>query len=393
MKISNDLIFLDNNEDVIIYNYFTNRSVMVDKDTAFYIKSNIGMAVKDILLKENTIKILDRNGILINDEIEYLNKKFRIENKKMKINSVYFHVTQRCNLNCIYCYNKENLNNKDELSEKQIEVILNKLFNFGVKTINFTGGEALIRDDILEIIKKAKRLKFKICLLSNGTLLNKKLEVLDYIDECIISMDDIEIERNCVTRKGMDKYNVLQMLQNLSVEHKEKISVRSVIMRGMENSIERNKSYFEKLGINYMVSLCLPNNKDEIKNIPEFTDDFVNGSRNFMCGAGKTIIAIDANGDIYPCQTFIRTKYKLGNILESNWYEEFEKNVQKEKIYNTNILKKEKCKVCEYKFLCLGGCPNLSYRVYGDINHSNDFMCELYKKNARKFLLSLFEGK
>ena len=53
----------------------------------------------------------------------------------------------------------------------------------------------------------------------------------------------------------------------------------------------------------------------------------------------------------------------------------------------------ERCKKCKYKYICLGGCPNLAYRVYNDVNHSNDFMCKIYKENAKKFLLSLFEGK
>ncbi len=54
---------------------------------------------------------------------------------------------------------------------------------------------------------------------------------------------------------------------------------------------------------------------------------------------------------------------------------------------------KKDVKKCKYKYICLGGCPNLAYRVYNDVNHSNDFMCKIYKENAKKFLLSLFEGK
>lgn len=137
----------------------------------------------------------------------------------------------------------------------------------------------------------------------------------------------------------------------------------------------------------------MPNNKDEVKNMPRLDNNLIDGNKPSMCGAGKRIIAIDSNGDIYPCQTFVRTIYKFGNILDDNWYEEFLCNIMDKKNSFKSIMHKERCKKCKYKYICLGGCPNLAYRVYNDVNHSNDFMCKIYKENAKKFLLSLFEGK
>lgn len=395
MNISRHLLFIENDskDRDIIYNFFTNRVVMVNKRIGDHIKRNIGKKIQVDLIENSNLEILIRNGIIIDDESEYLKKKFVIKYNQKGINVVYLHVTQRCNLNCIYCYNRENLNRKDRLSTEEIKYILRELKSIGVKVINLTGGEALLRDDILELLKEAKSLEFKVALLTNGTLIDEKKEIFNYIDSCIISIDDIDIKTNGTTRKGSDKYNVIKMLCDLPAEYKEKVTVRSVIMRGKEESAERNRKYFEEKGIKYKVNLCLPNNKDEIENMPEVTSDFIDGNKNPMCGAGKTIIAIDSNGDIYPCQTFVGSKYLLGNILGKDWYIQYQENTKHDELINLKLDEKSQCYKCKYKFLCLGGCPNLAYRVYGNIKYTNDFMCDLYKKNIDKYLISMFERK
>lgn len=66
-------------------------------------------------------------------------KEYKIKDINVNINTVYFHVTQRCNLNCTYCYNKKNLNLSKELDTKNIIKILNKLKKINVEVVNFTG--------------------------------------------------------------------------------------------------------------------------------------------------------------------------------------------------------------------------------------------------------------
>ncbi|WP_317412730.1 radical SAM/SPASM domain-containing protein [Clostridium baratii] len=393
MYISKDLLFIENKNRIIIYNYYSNKVVMVGNKTAYYIKNNIGKEVNNIKINEDNISILKKNGILIECKDKYSEKKFEIKIDSYKIETVYFHITQRCNLQCTYCYNKKNLNKREELSTENIFLILEKLYNIGVKTINITGGEALLRNDILDILKKAKEFGFQICLLTNGTLLNKKIEVFKYINNCIVSLDSINESENEITRKGSEKYKILESIKSLPKECKSKVKVRSVIVRGKENTIQENRKFFSDLGVEYIANMCLPNNKEELKNVPEFVPEFISGEKGSMCGAGKKIIAIDSNGDIYPCQSFINKEYFLGNILDYTWYELYQEYIKNCNLLKLSLDKKMKCKECEYKFLCLGGCPNIAYRTYGDIMKENEFLCELYKENARRYLISLFEGK
>ena len=104
-----------------------------------------------------------------------------IDNFGRKINYLRFSITDRCDLRCKYCMPTKNdkFFKKNILSSRyQIKKILSFIYKTGIKKVRITGGEPLIRKDILEIInffKKSKKLKLldEIFLTTNGTQLKK----------------------------------------------------------------------------------------------------------------------------------------------------------------------------------------------------------------------------
>lgn len=80
-------------------------------------------------------------------------------------------LTYRCQCQCVHCsassYRK---NLPDELTYPEIKILLNQIGKLGVPRINFSGGEALLREDIFEIIECASK-EFITVLESNGQLL------------------------------------------------------------------------------------------------------------------------------------------------------------------------------------------------------------------------------
>jgi MoaA/NifB/PqqE/SkfB family radical SAM enzyme len=80
------------------------------------------------------------------------------------------------------------------LTTQEIEGILSQLKEIGIKIIGFTGGECLLRDDIGELIEKAKKILGAIVYIdTNGILLEKKAEILleKDVDFINISLDGI----------------------------------------------------------------------------------------------------------------------------------------------------------------------------------------------------------
>lgn len=99
------------------------------------------------------------------------------------IQSISFQLTQNCNLSCEYCYqqfNKTQDNNK-ELDYKNLKDALGILLSKSKKRIkiNFTGGEPLLKFDLIRrIVKDIRGIKDKeihLKLTTNGTLLNQKI--------------------------------------------------------------------------------------------------------------------------------------------------------------------------------------------------------------------------
>jgi cyclic pyranopterin phosphate synthase len=91
------------------------------------------------------------------------------------ITNIRISVTQRCNLNCFYCHSeghvKTNENKEVEMTPAEIAKIVETASNMGIRKLKITGGEPLLRKDILEIISGVKPYMDDISLTTNGVLL------------------------------------------------------------------------------------------------------------------------------------------------------------------------------------------------------------------------------
>ncbi|MFW9867818.1 MAG: radical SAM protein, partial [Candidatus Thorarchaeota archaeon] len=81
---------------------------------------------------------------------------------------VFWSVTQRCNLNCTHCYVDQDQN---ELSYEASCSIIDQLSEAKNFILIFFGGEALLREDIFDLMKYASKKKIRVGLASNGTLI------------------------------------------------------------------------------------------------------------------------------------------------------------------------------------------------------------------------------
>jgi MoaA/NifB/PqqE/SkfB family radical SAM enzyme len=87
-----------------------------------------------------------------------------------------------CNNNCLFCVqaHKKKYGNR---TTKEIKTFLNNAKKNNCQGVVFTGGEVTIRDDLFEIVKYAKKLKFKrIQLQTNGRMLCIKSYCKDLIN-------------------------------------------------------------------------------------------------------------------------------------------------------------------------------------------------------------------
>jgi len=84
-------------------------------------------------------------------------------------------ITNRCNLNCIFCYTNSNTLNYRELKTNQWKQIISKLADIPIFQLYIGGGEPFIRPDCVELLNFAHELNLIITTSTNGSYLSEKI--------------------------------------------------------------------------------------------------------------------------------------------------------------------------------------------------------------------------
>lgn len=316
------------------------------------------------------------------------------KSEKTKLSSAYVHVTDNCNLHCKGCYSYINeRNSKNDLPLSSFQHIMDELAGLNAKAIVISGGEPFFRKDLDEICKYAKSKGFKVDVISNGTMpLNVYEKVIPYIDVLNISVDGYDEITSFIRDKGIMP-TVLATIEEL----KDKIALHMIVTLHKRNAAYMAE-YLElsrKLGIGFNFSLLTasvdnPEFKDYILGPEEFKKMQVYlKSANIqvadtalesiglhcrkVCGAGKKLISVGADGTIYPCHMLHISELALGNIMETPLSDLL--NSDKNPFRNLSVDDVEGCKDCEYKYFCGGGCRARSFLSTQSIYQKCD-LCE-----------------
>ncbi|MDH3691010.1 MAG: heme d1 biosynthesis radical SAM protein NirJ, partial [Gammaproteobacteria bacterium] len=87
---------------------------------------------------------------------------------------VIWNLIRRCNLTCKHCYSISAPKDfPGELSTEEVFSVMNDLKSFGVPVLILSGGEPLLRPDIIEVSKRAKSMGFYVGLSTNGTMIDE----------------------------------------------------------------------------------------------------------------------------------------------------------------------------------------------------------------------------
>ncbi|MDL2261154.1 12,18-didecarboxysiroheme deacetylase [Methanimicrococcus sp. OttesenSCG-928-J09] len=90
---------------------------------------------------------------------------------------VVWNMTKRCNLGCVHCYAQAvnpNVEDKTELTTEEGKALIDDLAEYGSPVILFSGGEPLLREDLVELAQYAKDKGMRAVISTNGTLITKE---------------------------------------------------------------------------------------------------------------------------------------------------------------------------------------------------------------------------
>lgn len=364
----------------------------------------------------------DKPNYKIDDNLE-----FYIDRSDEEINYFILNLTNKCNLDCSYCFEK----NKDNYDMNPM--VLDKFINFVIKrelkeiSIRLFGGEPLLNLSLLEdtliklntnLVKKGIKINYNI--FTNGTLINER--ALDLITKynimLFVSLDGCK-DMHDNSRKdkyGQPTYDII--IKNIKKVQKrlgQNIMIRTILNPNLEYSLIDIMDSFVKQGL-YIGSIEFPwvdkedkyslndlkNNMmiDSIRNYGiEYIKRVKEGDYSLIglapfskiivrlinkdfkpivrsCCAGVGAIAVATNGNIYPCHSFVGNKeFLMGNlddgITNNELYNKFN-DCTSEKI--------EECNKCAINYFCNRRCPADSFFYNKRIDMPNKYKCALEKE-------------
>jgi AdoMet-dependent heme synthase len=352
--------------------------------------------------------------------------------KKRPLYILPWRCTFACNFNCVHCTSAEKPIAQNEISTEEAKRIVDQAYEFGSSFFGITGGEALLRKDLFEVIAYARKVGMGASIITDGRLLDNKAyeKIIRNEVKVSISIDGGETTNDLVRGKGayaaavksIEKLSCEKLLNCLvytmanvndsvtNVNEKdfidvldlaEKYGARWVIYHGMipyskeEVSLkacpspQQNEWAWNKLfdlGSKYKgkpaINVYYPSYARVAKQ--RGIADWDNWFNNFFLGRcffGK-FMSIAENGDAIPCS--YNDVYRFGNVktqsVKSIW-NEMQSNEFFVNIRDKNNLK-GKCGVCEYKDIC-GGCRTSALFFTGDILGS-DPQCAYIPKILRE---------
>jgi cyclic pyranopterin phosphate synthase len=151
-------------------------------------------------------------------------------------------VTDRCDFRCVYCMAEDMtfLPKKDVLSFEEIEAIATAFIDRGVTRIRLTGGEPLVRRDIMDLVatlgRRMGRGLDELTITTNGSQLRKHAEGLAAagMKRINVSLDTLDAERfAAITRRGRiaDVFDGIDAAREAGIA----VKINMVAMRGVND--------------------------------------------------------------------------------------------------------------------------------------------------------------
>ncbi len=307
------------------------------------------------------------------------------KDEQIKLRYLLFKLTNYCNSNCVYCSHAIDRTVYEKKSFVPYNIVMRTIEDaaqMGVHAISISGGEPLLRDDIVEIIKKVVDCKMIPVLLTNGLLLEHFWDELGdaglrYIVISVDSVDQVVYEKQRgvsfdlvmsgieAAQKLREKYeyaeihvsavltndNYSDFMKLVNFMQKKEIKVQVIPYHKREHDAD-NLSIADEDQINKLVSNLIEIKKknktiaNSIGFLEHIPDYFINGNtlpNDYICKVGYTNLCIDAFMNVKPCWSYMFEP--VGNLGKNNlseiWHSDKLKN------YRERMLRCE-CEGCWY---------------------------------------------
>ncbi len=239
-----------------------------------------------------------------------MDKERLIDDYGREIRSLRFSLTRRCNLNCIYCHSEGEKREESVTGEISAEVVVEiarvASVYFDIRKIKFSGGEPLMRDDLVEIVQGMRDFEDDISATTNGVLLSKyAAELADAgLDRVNVSLDSLKEERyDFITSSRNNLPKVIEGIYSAIDARLTPLKLNMVLLKGInEDEIVSMVDFVRecnKRGGGEMAILQL------IELIPSFNHKPLQGSRD---RGAESHTMLNYKADFYELEDELKSK-------------------------------------------------------------------------------------
>jgi MoaA/NifB/PqqE/SkfB family radical SAM enzyme len=250
--------------------------------------------------------------------------------------SASLELTYRCNWRCVFCYNPRH-HDRRRLSGAEWLAVLDDLRALGTLYVALTGGEPLTHPDFLAIARATRGRAFALRILTNGAL------VTDALAAEIATLRPLAVELSVhgATAETHDRatatpgsFDAMRRGLDRLLSRQVAVVLKTPLTHLNEAEIAGIRRIADERGVPWRVDPVLTPRDDgdagplafrasaaaverifrELKaqgQLPQ--EDRAEGGTN--CGLGRTTIAVDPEGNVFPCLQWRRAV--LGNVRET----------------------------------------------------------------------------
>ena len=343
--------------------------------------------------------------------------------RPMALTGAFIRVTDACNLRCSQCYVDSFgplSSKKNELTTEELRRLLAEIKDLGGHTVTLSGGEPLLRPDMVGLVEYGARdLGLRIKLNSNGTLLLGKgvaERLAPYLHELQVSLDGVSADvHDAVRGRGTHASSLRGIGRYLAAGGGSSLIVSLTLMRNNIADAAALPALAQNLGVARVRYLnvvrdgrAVPEFEESLQPTAEQLIDFYD-TMDFRGLGGAEGVSVESGlngyfpripvdfrnecllcpvsmspgispqGGVYPCSKFEKPHHKVGSIREDGSLAAVVANgglqAARERI-TRRPSETSKCSQCTWKGLCQSGCAGDVDALHGDDRNPDGF-CEV----------------
>jgi radical SAM protein with 4Fe4S-binding SPASM domain len=345
-----------------------------------------------------------------------------------KLKEINVEITQKCLQNCIHCSSMAHKDASEKLLLSEFEGLVSDLQQLGTKTMQISGGEPLLHDDVFSMIDLSKDAGMSVELFTCGMIANPYDEsIADSVveqlsihrpDKIIVSLQGSWMKTHDAIARTPGSFVSAKTLISKLVDQNHYVGVHFVPMVSNLEEIEGVVKLAISIGVQEIgVLRFVPQGRgryskdsqmlspEEIARLVEelvriknkYSIDIrvgshldflflIDGKRAKECKAGKEKCLVGPNGDVIPCAVFKDLDGYVAENIRKKTIQEIWKTSSVFAQFREFVPKQlsGSCSVCKHLSKCKGRCPGQRVYDYNNFYRGPDRCCPLDYYNRKR---------